>query len=297
MATDKSCSIDGCDRESYSRGWCHPHYDKWHKHGDPLWERPVISKPSCKVELCDGETVSRGLCDRHYTQLKRGTLGAVLEDRSCSQCGKRFTPKRKNSWVCDDSECRRLRHLELNEASRKSRSPKVYNRNCTACGKSFTTKSRGTKYCSPTCPAREKQNWGRMRIALTESNYPVVAEELEKRTTKDPSGCWIWEGTIDSRGYGRLGFNKAGQFLAHRLSLEAHLGHPIDGLFAHHKCANTSCLNPDHLELTTHAENIAEMMARQSYLARIAELEQTLAEYAPEHPVLKRGGGPLPPSV
>lgn len=297
MENSGVCSIDGCDRTSYARGWCQSHYDKWHKHGDPLWQRAVVPKPICRVESCDGEAVARGLCDRHYTQLKRKTFGVVLEDRSCSQCGKRFTPKRKNSRVCDDPECRRLRHLELNAASRKNRSPKIYERNCAACGKFFTTKSRGTKYCSPTCPARKKQNWGRMRAALAESDYPTVAEELKKRTVQEPTGCWIWQGTIDSRGYGRLGFNKAGQFLVHRLSLEAHLGHSIDGLFAHHKCANTSCLNPDHLQLTTHAENIAEMMARQSYIARIAELEQALAECAPEHPALKKGGSPRPPGT
>lgn len=233
--------------------------------------------------------VARNLCDKHYTQYKRGTLGAMLEGRLCSQCGKSFTPRRKNSWVCDDAECRRLRHLELNQASRVKRPAKVYKRRCAACGTQFTTKSRGTKYCSSTCPAREKQNWGLMRIALSESDYPTVADELKKRSVQEASGCWIWQGTIDSRGYARLGFNKAGQFLAHRLSLEAHLGYSIEGMFAHHKCANPSCINPGHLQLTTHAENIAEMMARQSYLARIAELEQALRECAPDHPTLQRG--------
>lgn len=295
MRNDGVCLIDDCERKSYARGWCQHHYDKWHKHGDPLWERPEVSKPLCKIAECNGETVSRGLCEKHYGQYKRGTLGAQLEDRACTQCGKMFSPKRKNSWVCDDAECRRLRHLELNEASRKKRAPKVYERVCPACGTTFTAKSRGTKYCSSTCPGREKQNWGRLRIALNKRDYSVVAEELKKRTVVDSSGCWIWQGTIDSRGYGRLGFNKAGQFLPHRLALEAHLGHSIDGLFAHHKCANTSCLNPDHLQLTTHAENVAEMMARQSYLARIAELEQALADYAPDHPALNRPGGPPPP--
>lgn len=295
MKKDSGCSVAGCDRANYSRGWCRRHYDKWYKHGDPLWERPIAPKGACKVEGCDDPSISRSLCDKHYTQFQRGTLGAILEDRPCSQCGKRFTPKRQNSWVCDDAECRRLRHLELNQVSLKKRSPKVYERKCAACGTLFSTKSRGTKYCSSTCPAREKQHWGRLRIALSESDYPIVAEELKKRIVQDSSGCWIWQGTIDSRGYGRLGFNKAGQFLAHRLSLETHLGHSIDGLFAHHKCADTSCLNPDHLQLTTHAENIAEMMARQSYLARISQLEQALAEFAPDHPALLGSGVQPPP--
>lgn len=30
------CSIDGCDRAHYGRGWCRRHYDMWRNHGDPL---------------------------------------------------------------------------------------------------------------------------------------------------------------------------------------------------------------------------------------------------------------------
>lgn len=33
------CSIDGCERKANSRGWCKPHYDAWHRQGDPLTYR------------------------------------------------------------------------------------------------------------------------------------------------------------------------------------------------------------------------------------------------------------------
>lgn len=32
---DVKCSIEGCDRGVYARGWCGKHYDRWHTHGDP----------------------------------------------------------------------------------------------------------------------------------------------------------------------------------------------------------------------------------------------------------------------
>lgn len=76
---------------------------------------------------------------------------------------------------------------------------------------------------------------------------------------------------------------------AHRLMLQAqHDGAPLGVQAAHHRCANTMCINPDHLQPVTHRENIAEMLARRSYLNRITELEEALAALAPDHPVLNR---------
>ena len=33
--TDSICTVDGCDRPKYSRGWCHKHYRQWHRTGSP----------------------------------------------------------------------------------------------------------------------------------------------------------------------------------------------------------------------------------------------------------------------
>jgi hypothetical protein len=31
----KLCTVAGCGRESYARGWCTRHYQCWRRHGDP----------------------------------------------------------------------------------------------------------------------------------------------------------------------------------------------------------------------------------------------------------------------
>lgn len=34
-----TCSIAGCDKPVFARGWCNSHYLKWHRYGDPLHGR------------------------------------------------------------------------------------------------------------------------------------------------------------------------------------------------------------------------------------------------------------------
>lgn len=33
----RTCSIEGCTKKLFCRGWCSAHYSKWQRHGDPLY--------------------------------------------------------------------------------------------------------------------------------------------------------------------------------------------------------------------------------------------------------------------
>jgi hypothetical protein len=41
----RTCSVDGCERSNYSRGWCSRHYARWQRHGDPLGGHPGVLAP------------------------------------------------------------------------------------------------------------------------------------------------------------------------------------------------------------------------------------------------------------
>lgn len=70
-------------------------------------------------------------------------------------------------------------------------------------------------------------------------------------------GCWEWKGQIRSDGYGSCwDGGRHRKNLAHRVALEL-VGQSIpEGMHTDHLCRNHSCVNPAHLEVVTHAENM-----------------------------------------
>lgn len=79
---------------------------------------------------------------------------------------------------------------------------------------------------------------------------------LAKVSPEPMSGCWLWTGATQTNGYGSIGFGSSGRtMLAHRFSYVAHRGPVPDGLTLDHLCRVRLCVNPDHLEAVTGAEN------------------------------------------
>lgn len=72
------------------------------------------------------------------------------------------------------------------------------------------------------------------------------------------SGCWLWTDAPDGCGYGRLGLPGNRMIKAHRLSYELHVGPIPDGLQVLHRCDTPPCVNPAHLFIGTHGDNMAD---------------------------------------
>ena len=71
----------------------------------------------------------------------------------------------------------------------------------------------------------------------------------------DP-GCWPWRGALNWKGYGKF-WIEGRTVGAHRFAWEYRHGPIADDLTIDHLCRNKACVNPDHMELVSRAENAA----------------------------------------
>ena len=216
----------------------------------------------CTHEGCDKPHRAKGLCSTHYNQWRYDPA----------------TRHRKERMKCDWGGSLIARHV----------SRTVLMRFCSyRCRDDWALAERkGRHNPERTKPLGPKQKARAIRLtkrsiveAITSGEFEKALASIAALAPPNEAGCWIWPW---ARGdYGVI----AGQ-AAHRVSLSASLGAALDDQPVHHRCAQRSCVNPDHLQLVTTYDNAAEMMARNYYERRIARLEHALREIDPTHPAL-----------
>ena len=106
--------------------------------------------------------------------------------------------------------------------------------------------------------------------ALTESDKARFFAKINKDGPTMPhmdTPCWVWTAGKGRRGYGSAGSSPWGRRFktspAHRLSYICYKGEIPKGLFVCHTCDNPPCINPEHLFLGTHRDNMKDMYKKQ----------------------------------
>lgn len=100
----------------------------------------------------------------------------------------------------------------------------------------------------------KKKRW----VEHSKHSTPLEIRFWSKVDIKGDNECWNWIAGRNNAGYGSFGFNGTG-IPAHKMTFILTQTEIPKGMEVNHRCNNTLCCNPAHLELVTHKQNIAYM--------------------------------------
>lgn len=220
--SERTCSVEGCERPYRCTGYCSPHYHRWLEHGDPQAHVPIRQRArglECRIEGCSTPVRCKGLCSLHYDRVARS--------------GNSDKPKPRKSPPCAVGDC---------------------NRRAIAHGWCSAHHQRVREHGDPLAhiPIRRMPN-------ATERN-DVVSRILAQSV--HAGECLEWTGTVDAGGYGYIGWKRKSWRVHRVIWAEVVEPIQSGDWTVDHLCYNRRCINPDHLDLVSRGENTMRAMLR-----------------------------------
>jgi len=235
-----TCTIEGCNKPAVyvTRGLCRPHNNMARR-----------AMQVCSIEGCDSSVLGRGWCAKHYKRWKRhgdplAELSRQPNEGPCSVDGcdadskaRGWCLKHYQRWKkYGDSSIKLTLHGEVE--------------GCLVDGCEAVHQANG--YCDK--HYRRLKKYGDP-LKLMQPQGSDEERLLAKREIRD--GHWLFTGSLNDKGYGRLWSNvKKDKEYVHILAYELWVGPIPEGKEIDHLCRVRNCFYPEHLEAVTPRENV-----------------------------------------
>lgn len=99
----------------------------------------------------------------------------------------------------------------------------------------------------------------------------------EKWRLDDASGCWLWTGAkvkrTDAYEQPIIGTWRSRTETASRIAWMLYRGSIPDNMNVLHRCDNPICVNPEHLFLGTHQDNMDDMRQKRRRFTKLTETD------------------------
>lgn len=116
----------------------------------------------------------------------------------------------------------------------------------------------------------------------------------DERYDVDSNGCWLYNMSINSEGYGTLHTTvEQGKYKtmpAHKYFYEKMVGKVPKGKVIDHLCRVRHCVNPAHMEIVTTAENTRRGICTKLNIQKVEKIRELSKQGLTQRPLAKMFG-------
>lgn len=229
-----------------------------------------VSVRRCSVEGCEKEVRARGFCFRHYERfMKHGTTDLIS-----------YVPKPKAS--CEAPGCSKpvlalglcSKHYQRFKIRGSTDLPVKEKVVIPCCVDGCTKPSFTRGYCKTHYQRLIRNGTVELRRPSAEERFLANIDATGPAHPTLGTPCWIWQACTNGDGYGMFMGGGRRQEGAHRFSYKHFRGEIPKHLEVDHICNTPLCVNPNHLQLLTHKQNVMRGSSPSAKYARRTHCSQ-----------------------